>query len=139
MQSQLFSGVNIHIHISTYTQVSVYWSGEMTDTYTHPYPPSISRVQIHIHLGVLLLLALLESLPLHTQSSSCLLKIWLVMRHAYTHSYPHQIAFTNTHSSLPFVGASPLHVRGITHNLRAYFASVGRVFLVEMVILQTVQ
>ena len=40
----------------------------MVDTYAHLFLPLISRAQTCIHLGASLLLALPESLPLHTQT-----------------------------------------------------------------------
>ena len=130
MLSQLFSGVSIHIDTITYTQAAAYWRGEMTRLCS----PLISRAQAHIHLGVRLLLTLAGSLPLHTQTTI----YWRFGWWWHTHPYPRLIASTNTHSSFTLTGAFPLHARRITRNLRTYFTSVGRLFLVKMVVWQAV-
>ena len=74
----------------------------------------------------------------HTHTSCCVLEICLMMTHTYTHPYSRLIALHNTHFSLTFTGAFPLHACGVTRNWRTYFISGRRVFLVETIVLQTV-
>ena len=71
-----------------------------------------------------------------TDTHTSLLEIWLMMTHPYP--CPRLIACTDTCFSFMFTGAFPLHVCGVTCNLRTYFTSVRSVFLVETVVLQTV-
>ena len=107
-------------------------------TYKHPCPSLVSRAQTHIYLGARILLALSGLLPLHTQTSSYLLEIWSMMTDTHTHTHTPMPTVDslhkNTHSSFMLTGAFPLLAR----NLRTYFTSVGRVFFVETVVLQTV-
>ena len=81
---QSFGGVKIHIHTHT---SSCLWRVKMTNSYT--YTSLTSRAQTHIHLLARLFLPLQGALPLHTQTSSYLLDIWLMMTdtHAHTHTY----------------------------------------------------
>ena len=98
------------------------------DTYTHHYPPLISHAQTCIHFGSPIFLALPEVLPLHTQTSSYLLEIWLILIYAYAHSCPCLIACINRHSSFMLTGAFPLHACRVTRNMHIYFTNVGQVF-----------
>ena len=59
------------------------------------------------------------------------------MTHTYRHLYPRFIVCTDAYFFFMFTGAFPLHACSITYNLRTYFTSVRRVFLVETVVLQT--
>ena len=68
-----------------------------------------------------------------THAHSCLLEIRL-MTYMYTHTHTHAWLFAQTH----ITGTFPLHACGVTRNLRTYFTSVRRVFLVETVVVQTV-
>ena len=82
---------------------------------------SFSSVNIHIHS--------------YTQVTVCRR---VKMTDTYTHPDSRLTACTNTHSSFTLTGAFPLHTCSITCNFCTYFTHVGRVFLVETVILQTV-
>ena len=82
--------------------------------------------------------AVLAYIYTHMHTSSCLLEIWLMMTHTYTHLYPRFIACTDAYFSFMFTGAFPLHACGVTCNLHTYFTCVRRVFLVETAVLQTV-
>ena len=134
MQSQSFGGVNIHVPTNTYTQVVVYWRREMTDIYTCSYPSLILPAQTRIHIGARLYLALPGSLPLHTQTSNYLQEICLMMTYTHTHNHTHASQLAQTHT---LTGAFPLHARNSARSLHTYLTSVGRVFLVEIVVLET--
>ena len=129
MQSQSFIGVIIHLHI--YTQVAIYWRIKMAETHTHTHTLDLACTNTYTSRGA----PLPGALPLHTQTCSYLLGIWFMMTD--THPYPRLIACTNTHSSFTITGAIPSHACSFTRNLRFYFTSVGQVFLVETVVLQT--
>ena len=58
--------------------------------------------------------------------------------HIHTHPFTRLIACTNTYFSLTFTGAFPLHGCGVTRSLGTYFISVRLVFLLEMIVLQSV-
>ena len=105
------------------------------DTYTHSYPPGILRAQTHIHLGARLFLAISRRASITYTTNSNLSDD----RYTFTHPYscPRLIACTNTHFSFTFTEAFPLHACSITSNFRSYFTVVGRVYLVETIILQT--
>ena len=75
-----------------------------THTYTHSCPPLILRVHEHTHIGCAHLQPFQECFDnthTRTHTSSCLLEIWLMMTHTYTHpySYPRFIACTDTYFS----------------------------------------
>ena len=74
-----------------------------------------------------------------THTSSYELEISLMMTHTYTHPYPLLVALQNTYFSVTFTGACLLHACGVTRNWCTYYISVRRVFLVQTVVLQTVQ
>ena len=90
------------------------------------------------HLGTRLSYALPLAHSLHTHTSSWLLKSGATMTPTYTHPYKSLIACTNVHleahSSFTLSEVFTLHGCSITRDLR----TVGRVFLVESVVLQTV-
>ena len=122
MQSQSFSGVNIHAHTckQTHTSSCLLETGNGRHICTH-YPSS--RVHKQLYLGARLLLVLLKSRPLHTQTIDLVDDV----KHTYSQPYRYTrlIAFTNTHSFFTFAGAFPLHARSIRRNLRNYLTSVG--------------
>ena len=117
----------------------------MRHMYTHSCPFVILRVLEYIHIWCASFTALPGVLPLHTHAHT----------HTHTHTHkelstedlvdngthpypcPRLIACTNTYF-FKFTGANFSHACGDTHNLHTYFTIVKRVFLVEMVILQTV-
>ena len=72
--------------------------------------------------------------PVHTQVAVYWRFVWI----RQTHPYPRLIACTNKYSSFTLTSAFLVHACIFTRNLRAYFSSVGRIFLVETVVLQTV-
>ena len=55
-----------------------------------------------------------------------------------THTCTRLVALQNTYFTFTFTGAFRLHACGVKRNWRTYFISVRRVFLVEIVVLQTV-
>ena len=63
---------------------------------------------------------------------------WWWHTHTYLYPCPRLIICINTYFFFTFTGAFFLHACGDTRNLRNYFTSVRRVFLVERVVLQTI-
>ena len=63
--------------------------------------------------------------------------------HTRTHTHAWLLAQSYIHlvvrSSFTLIGAFSLHAYSVTRNFRTYFTNVGRVFLVETVVLQTVR
>ena len=78
----------------------------------------------------------LENIYIHTQVALDG-RVMMTDTHTYLYPCPRLIACTNTYFSFSSTGAFPLHAIGVTRNLRTYFTSVRRVFLVETVVLQT--
>ena len=73
-----------------------------THTYTHSCPSLNLRVHEHTRIWCAHLQPFQECFDnTHTQTSSCLLEIWLMMTHTYTHPhpYPRFIACTDTYFS----------------------------------------
>ena len=94
-------------------------------TYTHSCPPLILCVHEHTHIWCVHLQPFQECFDnTHTHTSGCLLEIWLMMTHTYTHLYPRFIACTDAYFSFMFTGAIPLHACGVTCNLRTYYTSM---------------
>ena len=76
------------------------------------------------YILVRFLLALTGSFPLHTQQSSYLLEIWLMM--IDTHTHIRTLNFLYKHNSfLMLTGALPLCACIIALKLRTYFTSAG--------------
>ena len=108
------------------------WKG-----HTHIHAPTHSWSRVHKHPCI-------SGRVLDAHTSRCLLEIWLRMTdtHTHTHTFAWLLAQTHIHlvvrSSFTLTGAFPLHACGVTRNLRIYFTSVGRVFILETAVLQTV-
>ena len=117
-----------------------------THTYTHSCPPLILRVHEHTHICCAPFTTLPGVLPLHTHTHTHAHTHTAVYWrfgwwwHKHTHLYPcaRLIACTNTYFFFTFTDAFFSHACGDTRNLRTYFTSVRRVFVVETVVLQTV-
>ena len=111
----------------------------MTHTCTHTYahPWSYVCTNPHTHIWCAPFTALPGVLPLHTHTSSCLLEIWLMMTHTYTPIPMPTLECLHKHIFLLHVYRSS-RACGDTRDLRSYFTSVRRVFLVETVLFQTV-
>ena len=80
---------------------------------------------------------------LHTLPSSCLVNSGYMSdthRHYYVDALLHAQTYMElvAYSFFTLTGEFPLHACSVTWNLRTCFASVGRVFLVETVVMQTV-
>ena len=104
---------------------------------TRTYPRLILRTQTHIHLIAYLFLALPRA-PLHTHTQVAVYLRFGWWWHTHPYPYWHLIARANTRSSFTLTVVFPLHACTVSRNLRTYFTMVGRVFLVETVVLQTV-
>ena len=64
--------------------------------------------------------------------------LWYIHAHIYASLLAQTHVYLVVHSSFTLAGAIPLRTWSITCNLRTYFTCLGRVFLVETVVLQTV-
>ena len=104
-------------------------------TQLHTLISTLNLAWTNTHLERRLFLALLEMLPLHIHTSSCLLEVWLMRTDTHVHTHTHAWLFAQTnihfvvHSSFTLAGAFPLHKCSVACNLRTYFTSVGRVLL----------
>ena len=151
------SAVLTYIYIHAHTSSSLLESED--DEYTHTQILTLDLACTNAHNSGRVFRTLPGALSLHTQTSSYLLDIWLMIivavssisaartisccmvdndTYIATHPYPHLIACTYTHSSSTLTGAFLLHACSPTRNWRTNFTSVRRVFLVVMVVLQTV-
>ena len=116
----------------------------MTDTHTHTHTnTAMPTLDLGAHISERFFYSNSRAASIthaHTQTSSCVLEICLMMTHTYAHPYPcpRVIAFTSPYFSFTFTEAFPLYACGVTRNWRTYFTSVRRVCLVETVVLQTV-
>ena len=136
-----------YIYIYTHTSSCRRESDDdrQTHTHTHTHTPmptlDLTFLQTHTHIWGVHLIGLPGTLPLHIHTKVAVYWRFGSWWHTHPYSCPRLIACTNTYFSYTFTGAFPLHVCGVTRNLRpylSYFISVRRVFLVEIVILQTV-
>ena len=137
-----------HTHTHTHTHARAHTralshthmlSLDLTCAQAHTHIPSLDLTcaQAHTHIsGRASYSTFRSAFIVHTHTSSYLLEIWLMMTHSYP--CPRLIACTNTYFSFTCTGAFPLHTCAVTRNLRIYFTSVRRVFLVETVVLQTI-
>ena len=133
------SAVLAYIYIHTHTSSCWRESDDAGHTHIHTLMPTLNLTcaRTHTHIWCAHLQPFQECFDnthTHTHTSSCLLEIWLMMMHTYTHLYPRFIDCTDTYFSFMFTGAFPMHACGVTCNLRTYFTSMWRVFLVQMVV-----
>ena len=98
------------------------------DTHTHTHTHTRARARAHTHTRT----------HAHTHTRTQLSTGDLVDDDTHPYPCPRLIACKDTYFSFMFSGAFSLHACGVTCNLRTYFTSVRRVFLVETVLLQTV-
>ena len=78
------------------------------------------------------------SIRIHTYTSSCLVESAVNMTDTHPCLYARLIACTNTHTPLAAFFFNNYRSFSFTRNLDTYYTSVGRVFLVETVVSQTV-
>ena len=132
MQSQLFIGVNIHIH--TYTSRCLL--ERKNDTHIHTSIPTLELACTNMHTSRGAPLFSTSRSASNTKTHKQLSTGDLVddYRQTYTHPYPRLIPCANTHTP---PGSFLFHTyRSVSHtlSLRTYCTSMGRVFLVETVL-----
>ena len=116
-----------------------------THIYKHPCTRLISLAQTHIHLGARLSWALLRGFHyIHTQVSIYWRYSWCWQTYIHIRILTldclqkHTCTTWLLRTSMTLAETFSLHAGSVTHNLHTYFTSVGQVFLVEMIVLQTV-
>ena len=124
-------------YIYTHTHTSSCWreSDDAGHTHIHTLMPTLNLTcaRTHTHIGCAHLQPFQECFDnthTHTQVTVYWRFSWWWHAHTHTHIYASLLAQTHIFPS----GEFPLHAYGVTCNLRTYFTSMRRVFLVQTVV-----